>query len=346
MFSRMSKLIASVLMTFFVSTAFAAYQDPLDVPAHTFVRPEGGHFNAVAVAGKRIVAAGRRGVIVYSDDAGQRWTQAAVPVSVDLTAMHFVSPDVGWAVGHGAALLKTNDGGKTWVKRLDGRQLAKLLTDYYANESSEAASAAIQIANEGPVHPFLDVWFASEKVGYVVGAFNLILRTDDGGDTWQPWLDRVDNPRGLHLYSVRGVGDQVYVAGEQGLVMKLNETASRFVGIPTPYEGSLFRLVVQPDSVMAFGLRGTAFGSDERGESWKRLDAMVETSLTAAEALPAGRVVIGTQGGELLVGTDRGGNFALVNDINLAPVVDVAPFGQDAVAYAGMGGVGVVQIKK
>lgn len=342
----MSKLIASVLMILFVSAASAVYQDPLDVPAHIFARPEGGQFNAVAVAGKRIVAAGRRGVIVYSDDAGQRWTQATVPVSVDLTAMHFLSPAVGWAVGHGAALLKTSDGGKTWVKRLDGRQLSKLLRDYYATDSSEAASGAIQIANEGPVHPFLDVWFASEKVGYVVGAFNLILRTEDGGETWQPWLDRVDNLRGLHLYSVRGVGDQVYVAGEQGLVMKLNKAASRFVGIPAPYEGSLFRLVVQPENVMVFGLRGTAFGSDKGGAGWKRLDAKVETSLTAAEALPDGRVLLGTQGGDLVVGTDRGESFALVHGIKLAPVVAVAPFGQEAVAYAGVDGVGVVQIKK
>lgn len=333
-------------MTLFVSAASAGYQDPLDVPARTIVRPDAGHLNAVAVAGKRIVAIGRRGVIVYSDDAGQRWTQAAVPVSVDLTAMHFVSPDVGWVVGHAGVLLKTSDGGKTWLKQLDGRQLGKLLSDYYAAESSDVANAAMQIAAEGPIHPFLDVWFENAEAGYVVGAFNLILRTEDGGKTWQPWLDRTDNPRGLHLYSVRGAGGQVYVAGEQGLVMKLNETAKRLVAVQTPYEGSLFRLVVQPDNVMIFGLRGAALRSEDGGGSWRRLDAKVETSLTAADVLPDGRVVLGTQGGDILIGTNRGESFTLVNGAKRMPIAAVAPVGPGSLAYVGIEGVGVVQIKK
>jgi photosystem II stability/assembly factor-like uncharacterized protein len=50
-------------------------------------------------------------------------------------------------------------------------------------------------AAQGADKPFLDVWFEDEKKGFAIGAFNLILRTEDGGKTWTPWLDRIDNPR-------------------------------------------------------------------------------------------------------------------------------------------------------
>ena len=346
MFSHACKWLKVGALALAAGGAWAAYQDPLDVPARTVVRPEAGQINAVAAAGKRIVAIGRRGVIVYSDDGGQRWSQAAVPVSVDFTAMHFPTPEVGWVVGHGGVLLQTSDGGKTWAKRLDGRLLGKLLTDHYAQQSGDVANAAKAIAAEGPIHPFLDVWFESEQVGYVIGAFNLILRTEDGGKTWEPWFDRTDNPKGLHLYSVRGAGGEVYIAAERGLVMRLDKAAKRFVAVPTPYQGSYFRVVVRPDNVMVFGLRGNAFRSDDGGKNWQPLDATVKTALTASDVMGDGRVILGTQGGDILVGTSRGENFTAVNGAKRMPLAAVVPVGPDTVAYGGLTGVGVLQLKK
>ena len=69
---------------------------------------------ASAVAGQRLVAAGARGHIVYSDDRGASWQQAKVPVSADLTALHFVDARQGWAVGHEGVVLHTADGGASW----------------------------------------------------------------------------------------------------------------------------------------------------------------------------------------------------------------------------------------
>ena len=59
-----------------------------------------GAMLAVGAAGTRLVAAGERGIVLYSDDAGKSWRQAAVPVSVSLTALQFVDGKNGWAVGH------------------------------------------------------------------------------------------------------------------------------------------------------------------------------------------------------------------------------------------------------
>ena len=79
------------------------FQDPLAtaaVPLHGELKPESAPLIALARlpgGGQRLVAAGLRGLIVWSDDAGKHWTQARVPVQSDLVALDFVSATTGWA---------------------------------------------------------------------------------------------------------------------------------------------------------------------------------------------------------------------------------------------------------
>ncbi len=110
-----------------------------------------------------------------------------------------------------------------------------------ASESAKALLAEAQRYKEqGADKPFLDVWFADPRNGYVVGAYNLIFRTADGGKTWEPWFDRTDNPKFFNLYSIRHAAGDVYIAGEAGLVLKLDTTAQRFKALAVPYKGSFF----------------------------------------------------------------------------------------------------------
>ena len=84
-----------------------SFVDVLDQPATASPLAAQRVLQASAVAGKRLVAAGARGHIVYSDDRGATWQQAKVPVSADLTALHFVDARQGWAVGHEGVVLHT-----------------------------------------------------------------------------------------------------------------------------------------------------------------------------------------------------------------------------------------------
>jgi photosystem II stability/assembly factor-like uncharacterized protein len=77
-------------------------------------------------AGKRVVAVGQRGHVLISDDAGEKWQQSEVPVSADLVAVHFPDAEAGWAVGHDGVILNSTDGGRTWVRQLDGRTLGNV----------------------------------------------------------------------------------------------------------------------------------------------------------------------------------------------------------------------------
>ena len=73
-----------------------AFEDPLELPARTSALAPKAPLNGVALAGNRLVAVGQRGFILYSDNSGVTWTQSSsVPVSSDLTAVYFFSPQKG-----------------------------------------------------------------------------------------------------------------------------------------------------------------------------------------------------------------------------------------------------------
>src|SRR4029077_12305261 len=157
-------------------------------------------------------------------------------------------------------------------------------------------------------NPLLDVWFTNEHSGFVVGAFNLILRTNDGGRTWESWSDHSDNPKGLHLYAVRAVGEDLYIAGEQGLVLKLDREAARWRAVELPYKGTLCGITGSAKSVVVFGLRGNAFRSADRGRSWQKVETGLQVGVTGGTT-GGGRMVLVSNAGHVLVSKDDGASF-------------------------------------
>ncbi len=78
----------------------SAQVDLLKIPAIQSEKASKGLMLSLAKAGDRLLAAGERGIVVYSDDKGQNWKQAKVPVSITITSIYFSSEKNGWAVGH------------------------------------------------------------------------------------------------------------------------------------------------------------------------------------------------------------------------------------------------------
>ena len=332
----------------------AAFQDPLDIPAVPSSLAPRALQNGLALAGKRLVSVGQRGYVLYSDDEGRSWTQARVPVSVDLTAVFFASPKRGWAVGHGGVVLMTEDAGASWIKQLDGRAIGKLLLGHYETQGPQGLGAeqfaqlqadARRMAEEGPDKPFLDVWFESERIGYVVGLFNLIFKTTDGGQTWTPWMERTDNPGLAHIYAVRAVGDALYLAGEQGLVLKLDRAAQRFKSVPTRYKGSFFGIVGKPGVVLVYGLRGHVFRSTNGGTSWQKVETGISLGLTSAVIAADGRILLGSQSGQVLVSSDDGVSFGHLQTDTQLPTAALIEMGGRTLVRAGARGIHTQALK-
>ncbi|MBL8421153.1 MAG: glycosyl hydrolase [Dechloromonas sp.] len=345
-----SPLVALVLTLPLAASAAESYRDVLDTPARESAFATKSLLNGVAGAGKRVIAVGQRGHIVYSDDGGKSWTQAKVPVSSDLVAVTFPTTEQGWAVGHDGVVLHTADSGATWTRQLDGRSAGQLLANYYAAQAAagtlgapDAAAMLVdeakRIGTQGAENPFLDVWFADENNGFIVGAFNQIFRTADGGKTWEPWFHRTENPNRLHLYAIRQVGGALYIVGEQGTVLKLNGGGKRFVALDTGYKGSFFGVTGGDGAVLIHGLRGHAFRSQDGGKAWQKIETGLQDGITGAASCGNQRLVLVSQAGRLLISDDAGASFRPIKVEQAAPASAVACLGNDGTVIVGARGV-------
>lgn len=286
-----------------LSAGAAVVPPALERPALAVRAPERAVLLAVAAAGQRLVAVGERGIVALSDDQGQHWRQARkVPTSVSLTALRFVDALQGWAVGHAGVILHTTDGGETWTRQADGRSLARAALMAAGRLTDDAlARSARMLVKDGADKPLLDLHFYDAQRGIVAGAYGLFFETMDGGKTWNSAMDRIDNPKALHINAMRADGNALYLAGEQGLLLRSDDQGKTFQALKSPYAGTWFTLAVpRSGTVLAAGLRGNAFISGDHGGTWSRLDAAAQASYVGAALLPGDEVLLANQAGQLL----------------------------------------------
>ena len=285
--------------------------DPLNRPALQIKRATEAALMDVARAGSRLIAVGEHGIVLLSDDDGQRWRQVPVPVSVSLTGVSFATNSNVWAVGHSGVVLNSENGGETWTLRLEGTQVAKIAVETARAEGGTEVMkkgrllTAQQLEMDGPDKPFFGIHFDDPERGFIVGAYGLILYTTNGGKSWLPWMNHVDNPKSLTIYAIRKIKGIHYLAGEQGLFCRTHNESVEFECMSTPFEGSYFALSAGPqDEVIVAGLLGNAFATADKGDNWKKLKFANGSSIAAISILGDKRIVFGSQRGELFGGSE------------------------------------------
>lgn len=323
------KTLASSLLVA-LALAGAAQADPLQRPARESALAAQRQITALAAVGStRLVAVGQRGHVLLSDDGGANWKQSPLPISSDLTAVQFVTPQKGFAVGHDGVVLTSDDGGQQWRKLLDGKALnERVFQQLQEQPASEARDRLLgeaqRNADAGPDKPLLDLYFSSAQDGFVVGAYNLLARTQDGGKTWESWYDRSDNTDKLfNLYAIRAHKGTLFIAGEGGVLMKLDSTRQRFVRLETGYKGSFFGLLDTGDALIAHGMRGNALISRDGGTSWTALATGLQGSITASAKGPDGSLWLVDQIGRVVRSSDDGAHFKPVNLPTSVPLAAV-----------------------
>lgn len=320
----------------------------LESPAMQVPNAARAVFTGVTRAGERLVAVGERGLILLSDDSGQQWRQASVPVSVGLTAVEFADAQHGWAVGHAGVVLASRDGGENWQLQLDGNRAAQLELEsaqaaLSAASDADAAQArvdaAARLVEEGADKPFLNLHFTDAQHGMVIGAYGMALRTADGGRSWQSVVDQIDNPMGLHLYAVAQQGSDWYLAGEQGFLALSTDAGQHFQQLNSPYEGTFFTLVARCDgSLLLGGLKGNAFVIHEAGNRVEPLAVPMPVSFSDGTRLADGRVLLANQAGALFALDATGARLQLLAPPQGKPLAALAQAADGSLVAAGFTG--------
>ena len=309
---------AALLLITLTPVVHAAFADRADRPAAAFeLQRRSLMVDALAVE-QRLLVAGERGRIFFSDDQGDSWSQAQVPVSVMITALAQAGGDTLWAVGHDGVVLTSADRGESWRKALGGNEINQLVADYYQAQVKQAeadadypidlleelqfrAEDALIALEESSLRTLLDVYFVDAEHGYVLGAYGLLLETRDGGRSWQPLIEALGNLDGFHLNVMTRVGDALLIAGEGGMLFRSLDIGQSWEALLSPYDGSFFGLQTLGDrQVVAYGLRGNAFESLDGGDSWQRLNLPVGRTLAGSAQLSDGSLVLVGSFGSLL----------------------------------------------
>ncbi|MDP9141136.1 MAG: YCF48-related protein [Pseudomonadota bacterium] len=307
--SRLKVLLAACALILTSITEASAEPVQSALPAEVSPRAAQGLLLDVVASEGQLTAVGERGNVVSSKD-GKRWSQSVVPVRSALTAVVALGANQMWAVGHDAAIVHSVDAGKSWT---------------------------LQHYDPAKLQPLHDVLFLDRSHGVAVGAFGLMLTTQDAGTTWSEVNAPAVREDGAHLNALARLGNgEVVVVGEQGLVGISNDGRD-WDRLQSPYEGSYFGVVARGErGAVIFGLRGNAYASDDvRSGTWRRIDLSTTSSIFGGASVADGSVI--------LVGADSAVIRIMPSDIverisakgstsNSGTIAAVAPWGGEFIA--------------
>ncbi len=281
----------------------------------------------MAETDSRAIAVGARGAVLVSESRSD-WRQIEnVPTRATLTAVSAVG-NAAWAVGHDGTIVASRDGGLTWtLQRVD------------VLRPQDDPSAEFD-PRQGV--PLLDVLMLTPEHGFAVGAYSQLLRTDDGGGTWNfvptstqsapPAQEEIadeadaeeedmtfsdedlalDEESEPHFNAIARTGSgALFIVGERGAAFRSRDDGQTWERLELPYAGSMFGVLgYAGDHVVAFGMRGNVFESRDLGETWTQIDTDTELSLMGGAAVGAGGFALVGVNGVVLTRANAGAQVA------------------------------------
>lgn len=197
---------------------------------------------AVARKAGKCIAGGQQGLVITADDCKQ-WRISAPVSSARILAIDVNAGGVAYAVGGFGTLLKSTDWGKTW----------------------QALAPDWKALSTGGAEPHLyDVHVAENGDATVVGEFEMVLRSRDGGAHWG-LLHK--GKRSLFGLKVMDSGN-IYAVGQEGMVLKATDNGTRWTELDSGTKAILTGIWATPDGqVVASGIHTILFSSDG-GMTW------------------------------------------------------------------------------
>jgi photosystem II stability/assembly factor-like uncharacterized protein len=320
--------------------------------AITVSRPDHVLLISITKAGRRLVAVGEHGVILYSDDNGKTWRQSVVPVRVSITCVAFATPLEGWAAGAYGIILHTADGGQTWQTQIDGTQVNQLMmaaaqSFNTANLAAPGAATALRRANifmqAGPDKPFLTILAISPEKAIVFGAYRMALSTNDGGKHWQDISLQIGDPVSHNIYGATIFGSTIYLAVETGSVFRSTDGGASFAQVMPPNGATFFGILSSAKGdLIAYGVAGTLFRSSDAGSNWTQINLGTSANLTAGRLLKGGQIVIISERGDVYISQDDGVTFQAVSANFGMELYDLEQAADGDVVFVGNDGVRVI----
>jgi photosystem II stability/assembly factor-like uncharacterized protein len=135
--------------------------------------------------------------ILRTTDGGNSWTNQLYKDYLMLFSVHFIEANIGWAAGFD--ILKTTDGGKTWIECNPDNWWGLVNSTYFIDDNegwlvgfdgeilkTNDGGTTWTEQNSGTTENLYDVFFYNTNLGWVVGNEGTVIKTADGGVNWVP----------------------------------------------------------------------------------------------------------------------------------------------------------------
>ncbi|NOZ22493.1 MAG: hypothetical protein GXP25_15535 [Planctomycetes bacterium] len=259
-----------------------------------FVGRERGWIVGGWLRDKTVATIGGMGIILATSDGGRRWRAQWEGKGPWLYDVSFVDEHVGWASGENGTVLKTENGGETWMHLPTTGTMSPLHGICFVDRQrgwAVGGNETIIVTRDGgkswtraqcPALPrplgrrktLRAVSAVDPRHCWVVGAEGTILRTTDGGETWELQNLGID-PKAAHVFDLTDVcfTDARYgwIAGEIGSAIFRTENGGRtWEAVRTGIGHALSSVqFVNGRTGWAVGERGTRLKTSDGGRSWR-----------------------------------------------------------------------------
>ena len=147
---------------------------------------------------------GGRGTILKTEDGGKTWARKMARsdtpgrggrpggIRANLMGIQMISETTGFIAGSENTILKTTDGGETWVG---------------SSERARVGETRNNLEN---------ILFVSPTTGWVIGSFGTLLHTTDAGEAWEKRDPGFDN----NLFGIHFLDENTgWICGQEGLIL-------------------------------------------------------------------------------------------------------------------------------
>ena len=241
------------------------------------------------------MVAGELGRIYRSNDGGETWSQDRISGIIDfINDVHILdrrnAVAVGGTITPSNIILRTTDGGETWVNQpsgttatLYGVWMIDSLNVWTVGLSglvlhSVDGGQSWETVDIGMETPFrlTAIAFADERTGMIVGDEGTVFFTLDGGESWEPV---VDPKSGTNFFDVEWFDSQHGLAVGEGVAMRTTDGGETWSQVHP--HGYYLGLGVERggDAAVAVGVNGLIHTTTDRGANWVRASSLTATVL-------------------------------------------------------------------
>jgi len=221
--------------------------------------------------------------VIKSSDNGISWeVLISEYTNSTLNSIFFTTPTVGIVVGNDGTVLRTHDGGISWME-IEISDNCNLNSVYFLNDK-----IGYIIGDKGAIFKTTcgglewkkieinyssnlnEIIFNNVLNGYIVGEKGLILKTIDGGTNWL----LVDSGTNKNLLDIKftntGIG---YVIGGKNILLKTNDNGISWTKQDTKINDYFYEIEILDKTVIIQGSKNHIY-KNIGDDSWKSLNSI------------------------------------------------------------------------